>query len=106
MDSDNDGISDKIEGIVDTDKDGLPDFRDLDSDGDTYPDKVEGNVDTDKDGIPDILDLDSDGDGITDVVEADGTDANQDGRADGKVDANGVPESAKVKLPAVFTTLT
>ncbi|MCE2759306.1 MAG: gliding motility-associated C-terminal domain-containing protein, partial [Chitinophagaceae bacterium] len=82
------------------DKDGIPDYLDIDSDNDGITDKVENNggsevLDTDKDGIPDILDLDSDGDGISDVVEANGTDANQDGRADGEVDANGVPSSAK-----------
>jgi gliding motility-associated-like protein len=52
-------------------------------------------LDTDKDGIPDYLDLDSDGDGISDVVEADGTDADQDGRADGPSDSRGIPESAQ-----------
>jgi gliding motility-associated-like protein len=50
--------------------------------------------DTDGDGTPNRFDLDSDGDGITDVYEADGTDVNKDGIADGPVDADGVPISA------------
>jgi uncharacterized protein (TIGR03382 family) len=51
-------------------------------------------LDTDGDGIIDPFDLDGDGDGIFDVLEAGGTDADHDGRADGTVDANGVPSSA------------
>jgi gliding motility-associated-like protein len=106
-DSDGDGIPDSVEAgadptkPVDTDKDGIPDYLDLDSDNDGILDSIEKGVDgakpvdTDKDGIPDYLDLDSDGDGITDVMEADGVDADGDGRADGKSDANGVPLSAK-----------
>ena len=46
------------------------------------------------DGIPNHLDLDADNDGIYDVVEAGGTDNDNDGIADGAVDANGVPGSA------------
>ena len=34
MDSDGDGIPDSIEGVVDTDGDGISNFLDLDSDGD------------------------------------------------------------------------
>jgi len=34
------------------------------------PDAIEGDVDTDGDGIPDYLDTDSDNDGIPDGVEA------------------------------------
>ena len=53
-------------------------------------------VDTDSDGVDDYRDLDSDNDGIPDVIEAGGTNADPDG--DGvlgtgipAVDANGVP---------------
>jgi gliding motility-associated-like protein len=81
LDSDNDGIPDSVEKgsngnkPVDTDGDGIPDYRDLDSDNDGIPDSVEkgsnGNkpVDTDGDGIPDYRDLDSDGDGASDADE-------------------------------------
>ena len=48
------------------------------------------------------LDLDSDNDGINDVDEALGTDANDDGRADGTVGntltTNGIPSSAGTGL--------
>ena len=43
-DLDGDGISDAAEGRsegVDTDKDGIPDYRDLDSDGDGIPNSAE-----------------------------------------------------------------
>ena len=106
VDSDGDGIPDDKEygptpgKPVDTDGDGIPDYLDIDSDNDGITDKSENGagpaiIDTDGDKIPDYLDLDSDGDGITDVVEADGTDADKDGRADGTVDSKGVPSSAK-----------
>jgi len=114
IDADGDGIPDSTEKGTDgnkpkdSDADGIPDYLDIDSDNDGITDKSENGagpdlLDTDKDGIPDILDLDSDGDGITDVVEADGTDADKDGRADGKVDEKGVPESAKGGLTAPDT---
>jgi gliding motility-associated-like protein len=81
-DSDGDGISDRIEGLTDSDGDGTPNYLDLDSDGDGLPDSVEGTRDSDGDGTADYLDLDSDGDGIKDVIEANGTDANDDGKVD------------------------
>ena len=43
---------------VDTDGDGIPDYRDLDSDGDGVPDADEGSGDRDGDGIPDYRDPD------------------------------------------------
>jgi hypothetical protein len=52
------------------------------------------DIDTDGDGIPNRLDLDSDNDGINDVIEANGTDANNDGRADGTPDSLGRPVPA------------
>lgn len=79
-DGDGDGISDAHEGaaaMVDTDKDGTPDFRDLDSDGDSIRDEVEAGdgdlatapLDSDQDGAPDFRDLDSDGNEREDVLE-------------------------------------
>ena len=44
--------------------------------------------------MPDATDLDDDNDGINDVIEGGGKDANNDGKADGTIDANGVPGSA------------
>ena len=46
-------------------------------------------VDTDRDRIPDFRDLDSDNDGLTDLFENGGNDDNNDGRIDGFIDANG-----------------
>ncbi len=82
MDSDRDGIPDRIEmEHYNTDGDNYPDYGDSDSDNDGIPDSVESGIvdpctdfpiDTDGDGIPDYRDLDSDDDGIPDSEE--GTD--------------------------------
>ena len=114
VDSDGDGIPDDKEygptpgKPIDTDGDGIPDYLDIDSDNDGITDRSENGagpaiIDTDGDKIPDYLDLDSDGDGLTDVLEADGTDADKDGRADGTADSKGVPTSAKGGLTAPDT---
>ena len=71
VDANNDGIDDQAIAI-DTDKDGLPDFRDNDSDNDGISDTAEANLsgnDTDSDGIDDVIDVDQTG----------GEDANGDG---------------------------
>ena len=54
--------------------------------------------DTDLDGIEDCLDLDSDNDGIYDVVEAGHGQAHTNGRVDGAVGTDGVPDA--VQAPA------
>lgn len=69
LDSDNDGLLDRIESGGDFDGDKIPDFRDMDSDNDWIADGIEGLLDSDKDGIPNYLDADSDGDGIVDSWE-------------------------------------
>lgn len=84
VDSDGDGISDKLEGdgAVDTDGDGTPDSLDDDSDGDGWTDAEEAAwvgspratvcvapMDSDGDGTPDYRDLDSDNDGVPDEDE-------------------------------------
>jgi hypothetical protein len=100
-DSDNDGIPDVVESYgVDTNGDGIIDNY-LDTDNDGFSQNVDANSsgpsgsgvglgaqDFDGDGIPNYLDLDSDNDGIPDVVEAAGTDANNNGKVDGFVDAD------------------
>ncbi|WP_373456496.1 beta strand repeat-containing protein, partial [uncultured Tenacibaculum sp.] len=55
--------------------------------------------DFDGDGLADCIDLDSDNDGIYDVVEANGTDINNDGFADGIPNTStGIPSSAGTGL--------
>jgi parallel beta-helix repeat protein len=86
QDSDNNGISDEIEGDADTDGDGMVDGADRDNDGDGILDSTEGTGDPDGDGIPNYMDTDSDGDGIPDseqrpVVYVDK--ANDSGSEDG-----------------------
>jgi hypothetical protein len=77
MDSDGDGIADRVETDSDSDGDGIPNHADDDSDGDTASDSMEARstdpctpADSDGDSIPDFLDLDSDNDGLRDVDEA------------------------------------
>jgi len=68
-DSDDDGITDQIEGNIDTDSDGTPNYRDIDSDGDGISDKTETAADFDGDSKGNYIDTDSDGDGIDDQTE-------------------------------------
>ncbi|MHA8052659.1 invasin domain 3-containing protein [Aquirufa sp. OSTEICH-129A] len=69
LDSDGDGIADKVELTNDPDKDGRPNYRDKDADGDWLGDSDERDTDNDGDRIPNYLDDDSDGDGIPDAWE-------------------------------------
>lgn len=64
---------------VDTDNDGVKDYLDLDSDNDGILDKNEGIADTDTDGIKNYRELDSDNDLCFDVKEAGFLDPNNDG---------------------------
>lgn len=72
---DNDGVPAELEEIVDTDGDGIPNYKDADDDGDNILTKDENPdpngdgilddaQDTDGDGTPDYLDDDDDGDGV------------------------------------------
>jgi len=69
LDLDGDGI---IEGAGDTDGDGIPDFLDLDSDNDGISDSIEGH-DADGDGVADVVPTgtDTDGDGLDDAFDPD-----------------------------------
>lgn len=93
VDTDGDGITDMDEGAPenrDTDRDGMPDFRDMDSDNDGFSDRDESlrnytgyesvarvfmcgeladNCDAPPDNLPNHRDLDADNDGLTDVEE-------------------------------------
>ena len=102
QDDDNDGILDVAEGpgdpSADDDNDGVPNYLD-DDPMDPMVGDVNGTVepayDTDGDGVSNHLDLDADNDGIYDTVETGGTDANNDGIADGTSDPiTGIPSSA------------
>ncbi|MGB1296109.1 MAG: DUF6923 family protein, partial [Flavobacteriales bacterium] len=79
----------------------------LANDGASCPQSLFGDVDSDNDGIPDYVDLDSDNDGIYDVVENNGTDANNDGKADdsdgNSSNNNGIPSTAGSGLTVVNT---
>lgn len=79
-DDDDDTISNFHESksaMLDTDKDGTPDYLDKDSDGDGISDKDEAGddnvvtppIDTDGDTKPDFQDTDSDNDGLSDKDE-------------------------------------
>jgi uncharacterized repeat protein (TIGR01451 family) len=67
------GLADMIETAPDS---GLPDY----DDNGAGPDAV---ANSDGTGPPDFRDLDSDNDGVNDVLEGGGTDADEDGLADG-----------------------
>ncbi|MFS4493402.1 gliding motility-associated C-terminal domain-containing protein [Maribacter sp. 2308TA10-17] len=83
---------------LDSDGDGLKNSEDLDDDNDGITDVEEQNgfdfLDTDGDGIVDRLDTDADGDGINDVDEAGHgiADLDGDGRIDGPVGTDGIPD--------------
>ncbi|VAW76142.1 internalin, putative, partial [hydrothermal vent metagenome] len=100
LDSDNDGITDSLEaGNSDPDLDGIigtgvpvVDADGIPAGGGSVP------LDTDTDGTADFLDLDSDGDGLFDATEAGvlpADDANNDGRVDGAVGGNGLPDAVE-----------
>lgn len=74
-DSDDDGVPDMIEGMMDSDMDGTPDYRDPDDDGDLLPTISEGITDFDSDMTPNYLDPDDDDDGVStrDEVSVTGT---------------------------------
>ena len=76
-DTDNDG---KVDNFRESDANGLSDDLQI------APFDL---VDTDRDRIPDFRDLDSDNDGIPDVIESGGVDDNNNGRIDNFTDANG-----------------
>jgi len=126
IDSDNDGLSDLVEGgsspELDSNNDGILD-DDTDSDADGIADSVDPDnggtlattPDTDADGIDDYRDLDSDNDGINDVDEAGGTDTDGNGLDDTPnetladpltdIEDNGIPDTLEPNnphLPAIF----
>jgi len=100
-DTDNDGTPDVVEATTDDDGDNVPAYKDLDSDNDGIPDAVEGSDDADNDGIPNYRDLDSDNDGLPDFYEAGiavALDTDADGRVDGAVGENGLPDAVESSI--------
>lgn len=108
LDSDDDSIPDLIEsGGVDSNGDGRIDAA-SDADGNGWQasyDPTQSGInirivdangattggavfDFDSDGIANYIDLDSDNDGIPDIIEQEGTDSNNDGKADATTDAD------------------
>jgi hypothetical protein len=111
-DSDGDGLPDSAEiapgttdpfnNAKDSDKDGIPDYRDPDDDDDGILTKYEnpdpngdGNPsdarDTDKDGIPDYLDADDDGDGKPTNTENPDPNGDGDPADSDDMDDDGIP---------------
>ena len=87
FDYDDDGIPNLLEGVSDSDLDGIPNFLDTDSDGDGISDLDEGGQDADGDQIPNYIDLDADGDGLPDELEASSAESTApDSDADGTPD--------------------
>ena len=76
-DTDNDG---QVDDFRDSDDNGLSDDLQI------VPFDL---VDSDRDLIPNFRDVDSDNDGLTDILESSGVDDDNDGRIDGFTDANG-----------------
>ncbi|MEE9320009.1 MAG: Ig-like domain-containing protein [Granulosicoccus sp.] len=69
----------RIDGFTDNNHDGYNDASELDP---------LNAVDTDNDGLPDFRDADSDQDGLPDLIEVQGTDSDGDGHVDSFVDNN------------------
>jgi len=99
IDSDYDGISDKLD--TDDDNDGV-----LDAD-DAFPLDANESVDTDGDGIGNNIDTDDDGDGVLDVNDAypldsaESLDTDNDGvgnNADNDDDGDGLPDSYEAQF--------
>lgn len=99
-DADSDRIPDALEGIVDSDLDGILDYLDDDDDADGIPDLLDDDSDgngfldtrdSDSDGITDDLDYDDDNDGIYDSddddIDGDGDIDNPDSDSDGVRDS-------------------
>ncbi|TAE10432.1 MAG: T9SS C-terminal target domain-containing protein, partial [Bacteroidetes bacterium] len=104
LDTNNDGtINSSDTGGADADGDGIPDSTD--GGAGSYGDGTSSvPVDTDGDGVADFRDLDSDNDSINDVIEGGngGNDANNDGLVDGTdPDGDGIRSSVDTN-PAGF----
>lgn len=83
--------------IVDTDSDTTPDYRDLDSDNDTISDLVEGGsdaVDADRNGVADRPDRDSDG-----IVNSADANDEGDSNDFGDATTPALPDSDRDSLP-------
>ncbi|MBN1874474.1 MAG: right-handed parallel beta-helix repeat-containing protein [Anaerolineae bacterium] len=97
--SDEEEAGDNPKYPADTDGDGIPDYLDTDSDNDGISDAIEGSGDTDGDGVPDYLDTDSDNDGIEDWEEAGCADTDQNGQADPGSCPAEVPDADNDDIP-------
>lgn len=78
------GFDGLVDAFIDADNDGRDDSYDSSQGGFKLP-----YYDSDRDGLPDYRDLDSDNDGLKDIVEAGLPDRNNDGLVDDFSDADG-----------------
>lgn len=69
IDGDGDIDTNDLGTFPDSDGDGTVDYYDTDSDNDGISDVIEGSSDSDSDGMENYRDLDSDNDGLSDAVE-------------------------------------
>ena len=101
LDDDNDGILDTLESpssidpSADNDSDGILNYRDTDLGIDANGDGIVDAFDADGDGVPNHFDLDADNDGIYDIVESGSGQEFTDGRLDGNVGTDGIPDTVQ-----------
>lgn len=103
LDSDNDGLADILEAqLEDVNGDGRLDvIIDINQDGADDFAMITDEIDSDEDGIADWRDFDSDNDLIADAEEMGGTDLDSDGKVDGFIDANldGWSDDSPITIP-------
>ncbi|MCH9739849.1 MAG: hypothetical protein K0U38_03275, partial [Epsilonproteobacteria bacterium] len=97
-----------VDATHDANVDGMID-GDVDNNGvTTVVTPVNEPVDTDKDVIPNHKDLDSDNDGLLDVIEIDGVDENDDGQIDTEgqlIDGRTLPDDNANGIPNIIDML-
>ena len=101
LDTDNDGIPDALESGDSASVSAGRVAGTVSPDGVPLASAYAAAVDSDNDGVANFRDSDSDADGVSDTVEAGLADSDQNGLVDGLVDANGdgMHDGAVISLP-------